>query len=120
MRTDDEALEYLKRRGLEPGVVAIIRALLKAQPVQFPGSVGAVVSAAGRDRRERDSRQNQCVLAAIKLIYPAGVPPDILAAKLAREVTDKIQRSAGQPWHISVHEDTVNSRVEQYLAKLRA
>lgn len=122
MIDDESVLEYLASRGIEPGVVKVLRSLLAARPrraraAAASSSIEQNVGAFKSSRNLRSSAQRDCVHHAISRLYPDGIPEDLLAPKLKREVQDEIERGKGEPWHIAVSKDTVSDHVDAFLGQ---
>jgi len=117
--TDDEALKHLAWRGIEQGVIDVLQSMLAARPQpkqQIASDYPLVQNIRGKRRGWRYSPQRDCVLAAINVLYPEGVPKEMSRAKLKRHVADLIDKSADQPWYCAVTEEVIGDHVVAYLA----
>ena len=125
LTSDDEILRYLTRRGIEPGVVEMLRVMLASRPVSEPPRIPVQRFAefekrlGEKRRKQRYSPQRECVLHAVNDVYPHGIPEAILAGTLKREVGVAIAKGKGQPWHIAVSEQTISDHIDALLSEIR-
>lgn len=122
MRTDEEALEYLKRRGIEPGVIEVLRALLESKQIlQTPSRrhTKAVekfsMARSENTKEERYSEKRECVRRAMDEHYHTlkgqGLKPWTVALHIQRYMISQKQK----PWFIDVNFTTIRKHVTEYM-----
>jgi hypothetical protein len=124
LKDDDEALIYLQRRGIEPGVVEVLRGMLASRPIseqppapasQYAGQVDSMTEK--RAKQERSTKQKRCFAAAVEAAHPAGVPADTTDYKLANDVRLELNKRPKPGWWCELSADTIKDHAKAYISK---
>ncbi|MDX3810336.1 MAG: hypothetical protein QHC89_28615, partial [Bosea sp. (in: a-proteobacteria)] len=101
LKDDDEALQYLERRGIHSGVIEVLRALLAALPVVKTPSIqkgryGDLVQEVGR--RKAQVITERCQLAMLDIFGKIPTSSEIQDDPLTQRIGEWLNDPA-RPWH---------------------